>query len=438
LNLLIVKKVLIITYYWPPSGGAGVQRWLKLSKYLLQFNIEPYVITVDEGFASYMQLDKSLEKDVATGVKVFKTKSFEPINYYAKMVGKKNVPTAGFSNVDNRKLKQKLVTFIRSNLFIPDPRKGWLKYAYRKAKQLILEEGINTVITTSPPHSTQLVGLKLKQKLGINWIVDFRDPWTDIYYYKILQHSFISKAIDRNYEKKVLLNADKIVTVSRGFKSIFTSKSYKPAKEKFSIIPNGFDPDDFNIEKKQDEDVFVISYIGTMSEQYEPQVLLDQFKKLVESYPESKILLRFIGMVSKSIKDYISEAGFSEYVEFISTVSHRKAVEYELNSSALILVIPKIINGNGIVPGKLFEYLASGNQIICIGDTKSDVARIIQECSAGQTFNRDMRDELGSFLKKLLETHLKKGKLSLDSEKVETYSRISQAKEISEIINSFD
>jgi len=194
-----MQKVLIITYYWPPSGGAGVQRWVKLSKYLSRIEIEPIVLTVDERYASYTQIDESLLKDIPEDIKVYKTKSFEPIRLYSRFVGMKNVPTAGFSNVDRSKKSLKLLSWLRSNLFIPDPRKGWNKYAFSMAEKIIKEENIRTVITTSPPNSTQLIGLRLRREWGIKWIADFRDPWTDIYYYDNLGQSDRSKRIDLVY-----------------------------------------------------------------------------------------------------------------------------------------------------------------------------------------------------------------------------------------------
>src|SRR5690554_1537100 len=174
MNSTTPKKVLIISYYWPPSGGAGVQRWLKLSKYLQEMGIEVQVLTVDEKVASYTHLDTSLVKDVHPDIKIHTTNSFEINNIYGRLVGKKNIPTAGFSNVDNSSFLQKIVNAIRSNFFIPDPRVGWKRYAVKAAKQILKDESIDTIITTSPPHSVQMIGRELKRKLNINWIVDLR------------------------------------------------------------------------------------------------------------------------------------------------------------------------------------------------------------------------------------------------------------------------
>ncbi len=195
------QKLLIISYYWPPSGGPGVQRWLKNTKYLVKHGVQPYVITVDEKYASYFQVDESLEKEVDPGVNVYKTRSFEILNLYKKFSRDGHLPTSGFSNAGATSMKQKITTALRSNLFIPDPRRGWNRYAFRQAKALIRTEGIDTVLTTSPPHSSQLIGLKLKRQMGVRWIADFRDPWTDIYYYSDFGHSRLSSYLDGRMEK---------------------------------------------------------------------------------------------------------------------------------------------------------------------------------------------------------------------------------------------
>ena len=209
-----MKKILIITYYWPPSGGAGVQRWLKFTKFLPEFGFKPVILTVDDNAASYAQLDESLLKEIDPNLSVYKTKTFEPYNLYRKLSNKKEIPYGGFSNQRKITLFEKLSRFIRGNLFIPDPRRGWNRYAIKKALELIRSEQIEVVVTTGPPHSTHLIGKKVKEKTGIRWIADFRDPWTDIYYYKDLYHLGLANKLDRYLEKNVLKLADQIITVS--------------------------------------------------------------------------------------------------------------------------------------------------------------------------------------------------------------------------------
>ncbi|MCY7361395.1 MAG: glycosyltransferase, partial [Ignavibacteria bacterium] len=272
-----MEKVLIITYYWPPSGGAGVQRILKFVKYLPEFGIKPFIVTVNKDKASYPVLDETLERDIPKEAEVFRTDTFEPYELYSKLLGKKSIPT-GFSNESNPGTFQKFSRFIRGNFFIPDGRKGWINFAFREACRIIEKENIKTVVTTSPPHSAQIVGLKLKKKYNLNWIADLRDSWTDIYYYNEFSHRKFAKEKDLKYEKNVLENADKIITVGKNLKEIFVKKSKKINPQKVFVIPNGYDEEDFKnkpieIEKETETEIeteteneFIITYTGTLAE----------------------------------------------------------------------------------------------------------------------------------------------------------------------------
>ncbi|MEZ4897109.1 MAG: hypothetical protein R2806_09750 [Saprospiraceae bacterium] len=233
----MTKKLLIITYYWPPSGGAGVQRWVKLSKYLPKYGIEPIVLTVDSGSASYQDLDPSLNDEVREDLRVIRTRSFEPINWYKRLFGGKDLPSGGFANVGRLTWKKKLMFALRSNLLIPDPRIGWKNYAYRSAQKLLRSESIAAILTTSPPHSVQLIGNKLKRKTDIPWIVDLRDPWTDIYYYDTLRHSAWSHLRNTRMERAVLENGDHFLTVSEDLKQLFCRKTSRPLSRFLTFYP---------------------------------------------------------------------------------------------------------------------------------------------------------------------------------------------------------
>ena len=198
-----MKKVLIITYYWPPSGGSGVQRWLKYVKYLRDFGIEPIVLTVDPLDAVYPNIDPSLKKDLSDDIEIHYARAKSPLTFYKK-IRKKSVPKSGFAGEKKPNTIDSLFRFIRGNFYIPDARKGWNKLAYNVAKEIIIKHDIDTIITSSPPHSTQLVGLKLKEELEVKWICDLRDPWTELFYNKHLYQTFIAKSIDKKYEKNVL------------------------------------------------------------------------------------------------------------------------------------------------------------------------------------------------------------------------------------------
>lgn len=422
---MVRKRVLIITYYWPPAGGSGVQRWLKLSKYITDFGYEPIILTVDPEYATYPTLDLSLEIDVAQNVKVYKTKAFNPISIGGRIIGSQSLPKAGFAGGSSKGLLAQFSLFIRSNIFIPDPRRGWNRYAYKAAKIVLKEEKPDIVITTGPPHSTHLIGYKINQKFSVPWVADFRDPWIDIYYYQFLNHSKLSRWIDKRLEKKVIKAANGLLTVSNGLVDLFKSK-IKNTNQQFKVIPNGFDPDDFKTAelKVKNKSTFTITYIGTLSNQYDPAVFFRAIKEILSK--QIPINLRFIGTVSSEIKQMVGCYSLAEITDFIDTVEHSKVPKMLMESDALLLLIPSHESEKGILTGKLFEYLAAMQPIIAIGPPDGDAAEIIKECLAGEMFGRD--DEEG--LKKYIINLMQKPELLHDQDKINNYSRKQQAKEV--------
>ena len=382
-----MKKVLLITYYFPPSGGAGVQRWLKTINYLPKAGDETIVLTVDPAVASYPQIDESLCNDVPSGIKIYRTHTREILSLYKRVSPKKEVPYGGFANEPNPNLIQKISRFIRGNFFLPDPRRGWNKYALAEAKEIIETEAIETIVTTSPPHSTQLIGLELKRQYPhLKWVADLRDPWTDIYYNEDLYPTRWAKKRNLRYERSVLLGADQIITVSEQCKRLFAQKA--DVAEKIAVVPNGYDTKDFiQLGVRSEElgvtsgasNLKILSYIGVMAPQYD----LAPLKSLVQG--RNDILLRFVGVVSEDIKCEIESWGVQ--TEFISYVSHGKAIEYMRTSDVLMLFIPNVPNNEGILTGKLFEYLAAGRKILLFGPESGDAMRLINECEAGECFS---------------------------------------------------
>ena len=425
-----MKKVLLLVYYWPPSGGSSVQRWLKMLKYFPELGFEPIVITVDPKLASYPVIDPSLGEDIRSNLIVYKTPTFEFYNLYKKITFRKEIPYAGFVNEKKVDFFQWLSRSIRSNFFITDPRRGWNRYAYKKAIEIISANKIETVITSSPPHSTQLIGLRLKKKLNIRWIADLQDPWTDIYYYKELYHSFVSGRIDACYERKVLIEADKVVTVSDPIKRMFTSKSSRIDPSKIMVIPNGFDEEDFGEKGQSDPGKLVITYTGTIKEDYKIDALLSAIGKVAAR--GETILLRFAGRISAGIKEKIISTPHIE-TEFYDYVPHLESVKFILRSDALLLIIPKIENNKGILTGKLFEYLGSGLKIIGIGPADSDAGKIIRECSSGEMFEYDDEKAIEANVIKLTEMK-KSGMAPVNRKMINLYSRRNQALEITKIL----
>ncbi len=429
----MAKKVLIITYYWSPSGGAGVQRWLKFAKYLPEFDIEPIILTVNEKYASYPKIDRSFEKEIPKTLKVYKTKSFEPLKLFTKLTGSE-MPAGGFSNVDKESVTMKISRFIRGNFFIPDARRGWNKYAYRKAKELIRKYDIDTVITTSPPHSVQLVGLKLKRKFELKWIADLRDPWSELFYNKELMQSGIVKHINKKWERKVIEKCDEALVVCSSNKEIYASKSKKINPDKIHIIHNGFDNDDFENLPDAPDKRFTITYVGTVALSYNIDILFKALQNITAKNEDIPIDLRFVGSVPPGIKQKISDFGLANIVDYKGYLPHSEAVEYMKTSTVSVNVFPEAADYDG-VPGKVAEYIASRKPIISIATHEGDAAKIIAETKSGKTFTRSEQAELENYLQELIEIWKAKGSTKLDNNShVYKISRKYGAEQVAKII----
>ena len=396
-----MNKVLIVTYYWPPSGGAGVQRWLKFSKYLPSFGWEPIILTVAPEYAAYPVTDFSLREDLPSSVRVYTTPATNYFRIYNK--DQSRIPSAGFANSIDNSFKGKVLRFIRGNFFIHDPRRGWNKYATQKASELIDNEGIKNIITTSPPHSSQLIGLEIKKKHPkINWIADLRDPWTDIYYYKQFYPTLISKLIDRRYEENVLKNADKIITVGKSLKHSFSLK-VEGTENKTEVITNGYDEEDFSASIKTNPEKFTVTYVGTLSDIYPVDGFLDAIRIFKDN--GNDYLLRFIGSVSHNQKSLIKSKTGESCLEFIPYVDHTVAIEFMLKSTVLLLIIPDHESNKSIITGKIFEYLASGKPIICLGPPDGDASEIITSADTGRIFNYSDSISICNFLEQSVIQH---------------------------------
>ncbi|HMK06024.1 MAG TPA: hypothetical protein VK476_00755, partial [Flavobacterium sp.] len=182
-----MKKVLIITYYFPPAGGPGVQRWLKFIKYLPDFDIQPIVYVPEN--PTYPIIDAQLMSEISDKAIVLKTKIFEPYglaSIFSKNKTKK-ISSGIIPSMRRQTSIDKFLLWVRGNLFIPDARVFWVKPSVAYLKKYISENNIDIIITSGPPHSLHLIGMKLKNVMNVKWIADFRDPWTTIGYHKSLK-----------------------------------------------------------------------------------------------------------------------------------------------------------------------------------------------------------------------------------------------------------
>jgi glycosyltransferase involved in cell wall biosynthesis len=431
-----LQKVLVITYYWPPSGGAGVQRALKFVKYFREFGYEPVVLTVDPAKASYPVIDQTLLNEVSPDIRVITTDSFEPLNILSAIMGKKNVPYGGFANANKESKTQKILRWVRGNFFIPDARVGWVSHAVKAATKLIEAEGINYVFVSSPPHSSQLIGLQLKQRYPqLRWIADMRDPWTDIYYYKDLLHTPTAAAKDAGYERKVLESADEIIVVSEAIKRTFTAKSAKINAGKVHVIPNGYDENDFAGEVKPEANAFVVSYVGTMADTYKPDVFFKAFAEVVKKHPQQKVRFRFIGNAPWTLKKLTEDYGIDSHCEWIGHVNHDEAIHYMRTSDMLLLIIPDSKGAEGILTGKLFEYLGAERTILGIGPVNGDAAKIIQECNAGKMFERGEGNIMRDWLDQEVESVLRMETIYNGNGQVKKFRRRELTRSAAAVIN---
>ena len=424
-----MKKVLIVTYYWPPAGGAGVQRVLKFVKYLPQFGWEPIILTVEKPDSPVE--DTSLLKDITEGTRVYKTKSLEPFELYKKFIGKEKsskIPSDVLVSKKNLSTKDKISNWIRLNVFIPDAKIGWKHYAVNKGLEIIEAENIDLIFTTSPPHTVQLIGRSLANKSGLKWIADFRDPWMEMIHYQANNRSKLAVSLESKIEKSILRNADRIITVSNEIKKLFNSKT---ENIKVEVIPNGYDETDVNIDftppVKSD---FVISYTGIISETKIPFALLRAVKKLKEEgFANIKII--FAGKVPDEFNDAILSLKLEKNYQFKGYLSHRESVQLLLESDILLLIIDDIPNNKGILTGKLFEYLGTKRPIFAIGPVDGDANEVIKTSNSGEMV--DYSDDEGAYnlLKKMYkEWEENSASYSYD---VEPFSRKNLTKQLAEV-----
>jgi glycosyltransferase involved in cell wall biosynthesis len=433
---MLQKKILLITYYWPPSGGPGVQRWLKMTKYLAQWGCDITVITVKEEDASYPHLDRSLNDEVHQDIDVLRTSAFNPYRLIGKGGGQSALAVSDSKEKESKKPKFQWLPFIRSHIFIPDPRRGWNRAALKCARKRMSEERFDALITSSPPHSTQLIGYRLSQEFAVPWIMDLRDPWTDIFYYSKLGHSKWSAAIDRKLEMKCLRQADQIMVVGNQLKQLVEEKLSIAAdglNGPVHVVSNGYDEADFTHIKARAEkqEGFHVVYTGTLSAFYHYGPMFDAIRECAALHPELTCTL--YGAIPMDVKqDLVSHF---EGVQFYSEVSHSEINAIQSQADLLLLVIPQVPNDGLILTGKLFEYLRSGVPIMNLGPEDGDAAAILTECAAGQTFNRTQMEGMKSYLLAQIEAKAQGRNMSqARSKSVANYSRENLAKKVLEIL----
>ena len=436
------KKILIISYYWPPAGGPGVQRWLKFVKYLPDFGWEPTVFIPEN--PSYPIVDETLQKDVPKNLKMIKTKIWEPYQL-AEKFGKDNkkFKAGQFDVGENQSWKAKLSIFVRGNFFIPDARVFWVKPSVEFLEKYLKVNHYDVLVTTGPPHSLHLIGLNLKKKLpNLKWIADFRDPWTEISYYKHLKLTKIADKKHRKLESEVFKNAD--ITLATSYTD---AENFRKKGANAFCITNGFDVDASTTLSMTEENSktlplsnsttkFTLSYIGVLEQLRNPEILWETLNDLVQENADFKndFQLKFVGRLDDKILQKIESSALKSNLTNLGYQTHDVALKHMQDSTVLLMTNFPQESSKGIIPGKIFEYLATGKTILSFGPKDADVEKILNETKAGKHFGYEEKENLKKFILESYE-NWKSGTLNQNAENIEQFSRKNLTQKLVDLMN---
>ncbi|WP_267740114.1 glycosyltransferase family 4 protein [Myroides injenensis] len=424
------EKVLIITYYWPPAGGPGVQRWLKFVKYLPGFDIEPIVYIPEN--PTYPLIDHNIIDEVSQDIVILKNKIKEPYRFANVLSSKKtsSMSAGMIPNSRNQSKLEKLLLWVRGNMFIPDARVGWVAPSVEFiSTYLKANPDITKVITTGPPHSMHLIGLELKKSLSIKWIADFRDPWTTIGYHKELKLSKRAAEAHLNLEKEVLTHADHIIVTSKSTKEEFATKTNQP----ISVVTNGYDTT--NVGPVKLDEKFTLSHIGSFLSNRNPRVLWKAISELRKDNKEFKeaFELKLVGKISKDILDTIKEFKLESCTTNMGYVTHHESLIQMRTSQVLLLVEIDSDDTKAIIPGKLFEYMAAERPILAIGPEDSDFFEIIKQTNTGRIALYSEKDKIREILLAYFEQYKSK-ELKVHGMGLQYFSRKRLTEKLADII----
>ncbi|MEH6680053.1 MAG: glycosyltransferase family 4 protein [Sediminicola sp.] len=412
-----MEKVLIVTYYWPPAGGPGVQRWLKFVKYMKDFGMEPVVYIPKN--PHYPLRDESFLGEVPKDLTVYSMPIWEPYGLSGVFSKKKTKRiSSGIITSKEQSFMERAMLWVRGNLFVPDARKYWVRPSIKFLHKKIAEENVKTIITTGPPHSLHLIGLGLKRVSGVQWIADFRDPWTSIGYHKKLKLGKRAEKKHAKLESLVLNGADKVIVTSNTTKKEFEGITKSPIQ----VITNGFDgkaPEFSHLDSK-----FTISHIGSLLSGRNP---IGFWKVLQELIRENKdfaehFRLQLIGVVSEDVLETIESFGISPYITVTGYLSHTQALQKQQRSQVLLLVEMDEPETMGIIPGKLFEYMMAKRPILALGPVDWEVGTIIAETQTGSCFGYTDTQEVKQLLLKWFQAY-RNGGLHIRPMDIDSYSR---------------
>lgn len=433
-----MKKILIIAYYFPPSGGPGVQRVLKHVKYLPGFGWDPLVLTVENG--NFPARDESLLKEIPENCKVYRTKIFEPYDLYRIFMGKEKESAIDVNVIkkedQERTLKERFAEFIRSTFFIPDARALW-RFSARKTINKIFEENdIQAVYSSSPPYTCSIIARNIKRKKRLPWIAGFRDPWTG--FISAPDRWAIPRAVDKHMEHSVFNEADYVECAWPGIIKDALDKYPDLDNKKFIHVPNGFDSSDFPKVEQKRNSKFTITYTGSLYGRRNPKSFFQAIENLINNniIDRNKLHLRFVGRFGAEVEEMFENASFKDAIEIIGYVPHSKSIEYLLQSDVLLLIVDESKESRNIVPGKVYEYIGVKKPLIAIAPQDSDIADLIRETNSGKVAHQTEIEKtekiiMDYYYKWLEEKPLNEPNIT----EINKYERRNSAKKLSELLN---
>ncbi len=422
------RRVLIITYYWPPSGGSGVQRWLKFAKYLPESGWEPVIFTPEN--PDFDLRDESLEKEVPKQLEVIKFPIWEPFQLFSKVKGKTQTHPGRLLEQKEKGFLEKAAIWARANLLVPDPRVFWVKPSVKFLTDLAKSGQFQAVITTGPPHSMHLIGRELKRKTGLPWIADFRDPWSAWEFLDTLPMTSFVRKKHQQLEATVLREANAVLTISPTFQRDLVKLSHR----RIYLLTNGYDPADvpagFSPKEKVEGKLHLV-YSGVIDGIRNPIPLMKALKSVFQHGIE-EVKWTFVGKVSEQVQAYVKEdAWLSERIHFAGYVSHSEVFGFYAKADVLVLILTDTKNAQGNIPGKLFEYLATGIPVLALGDPEGDSAKILKDAGAGQVIAHTDAASIKAQLRTLMDSYLKK----VDPKDLEKYSRQHLSHQLARILD---
>lgn len=431
------KRLLLISYYWPPAGGIGVQRWLTMTYYLAELGWD--ITVVKPLNADYPIVDLNNITKIHPSIKFVEIENWEVRKLYARFFSgnNKNVKADDifFLKKDELTRKQKVSLWIRSNLFVPDARVTWVRPVTKFLKNHLQTHPFDVLITTGPPHSAHLIGANIKSVFPhLKWVADFRDPWTDIEYHQNLLLTSYADKLHQHLERKVLVESDLVVTVSQSWADRFRELG----AQNVEVVINGYDEKDFEKKLKNPSKKFCILHAGSFGENRWIPSFWKAIEELLQDEMELKadLQIRFIGQIENAVQTRMEQHVVKENIQLLGQLPHNEAIQEMLDASLLFLPINKVQGNNkGRMTGKIYEYIATGNPILLIGNDDGDAFRLIKEEGLGYSCGYD---ETKKIKESILSEYIywKSGGMKEKAENNQRYSRREAARKMSELMRS--